>query len=126
MYYRKYLGHCLFKHYHEGFLLDDILKNDSKLRYWCYAEHMTPSGLIVVYVFLVFYSNPESNDIFNILKSQYFTVNLLKDSKPSRLYRKYIKETGFHFNLGKTKPIPGTFNERKGGLKECRVYVLPR
>lgn len=85
------------------------------LRYWCSAEHITPAGTNVTYVFLCFYFPTD----FKILKERicpFVFHTSSAESKPSRLIRKYIKESGFSWHLGKSRPIPGTFIEKEGGL----------
>ena len=101
---------------YDGFLLESSLKKVPLLRYWCYSEHITPIGVSVLYVYLCFYRRISFEELLEHGIFLNGTVDCLLDLKPSRLYRKYIKETGFRWNLGKTRPIPGTFNEKEGGV----------
>lgn len=113
---KKCLLHCQTDVFEvTGVSVECIVGSLPPLRYWCSAEHLTPSGTSVTYIFLCF----RSPVAFNVLKERIpsfpFHVSCV-NSKPSQLFRKYVKETGFSWNLGKSKPVPGTFKEKKGGL----------
>ena len=101
---------------YDGFLLETVLKKIPGLGYWCYAEHTTPLGVSVLYVYLSFYHCIAYKDLHEHLSPFNGTIDVLSNFKSSRLYRDYVKTKGFSWNLGKSRPIPGTFNEKEGGL----------
>lgn len=112
---KKYLLHSLTETMCKvGISVENMIKELPNLRYWCYAEHVTPFGRNVTYVYLEFYTQTEFKDIEKTIRPFYSSV--YRDCKSSRLIRDYVKSKGFSFNLGKSKPIPGTFIEKKGGL----------
>lgn len=115
--YKKYLLYCQIDTLCRiGISVENMIKELSKLRYWCYAEHVTPSGRNITYVYLEFYNQTMFKNIEDIVCPFCFHTSVYSDCKSSRLIRDYVKSKGFSLNLGKSKPIPGTFNEKKGGL----------
>lgn len=96
--------------------IDDLIQSILDLRYWCYAEHVTPSGRNITVIFLWYRSCPEYLIARNDCRLDIFDCSTYSDLKPSKLIREYVKTKGFSMYLGKSRPIPGTFIEKKGGL----------
>lgn len=114
---KKFLLHCETENLNFiGISIENMLEELPNLRYWCRAEHVTPAGRNITYVFLCFYFYTDFKVLVEKIHPFIFHTDVYKDAKPSRLIRDYVKAKGFSWNLGKSKPIPGTFIEKKGGL----------
>ena len=90
--------------------------NKSNARYWCIAEHLTPSGDSRFYGFIEYWY-PVQEYFMQITFGSTFKIQIPVNRVPSDHYVEDIKTKGIPLNLGKSKLIPGTCAEKKGGFK---------